>query len=153
MRYSSASIDHAGRLRIVQASGFVVYAPKSPDQVGFDSPALSPDGQTAGWLESYKEPQPPGSNQEWRRLDGYLDLYRDGHVTHRFPTQGTAYTWEFSQSGAEVIYATGSPHGGATMCERRDVKSGKLLDRWAVEDHTPLPAWARGLANQVRQVP
>ena len=153
VRYKSASIDLAGRLRIVQANGPVIDAPKSPDQEGFGSPAVSPDGQTVGWLESYKDPQPAGSNQDWRRVNGYLDLFRQGRVTHRFLTAGTVYAWRFWEGGTQVIYAAGGLHGGATVCERRDVKSGKLLERWGVEDHTPLPAWASSFADQLQQAP
>ncbi len=149
VRYKFVSIDPVGRLRIVQASGSVIFAPKSVGQKGFDSPAVSPDGQTVGWLEKYSD----GSNQEWRFVDGCLDLYRDGRITHRIPTEQPYYDWRFWQGGAQVVYATGGEHGGATMCERRDVKSGKLLEQWTIEDHTPLPAWALGFASELRKAP
>ena len=74
-------------------------------------------------------------------------------MLHRFSTVQTYYGWRFWQGGAQVVYATGAVYGGANLCERRDVRSGKLLERWAVEDHTPLPAWAQGFANQLQQVP
>jgi hypothetical protein len=52
-RYLGASVDKAGKLRIVGSDKKTIVIPKEPEQVGFDEIAISKDGQAIGWLETY----------------------------------------------------------------------------------------------------
>ena len=51
--YLKASIDQAGKLRIVTKDGREIVPEKEAGEVGFDKAAISPDGRSVGWVALY----------------------------------------------------------------------------------------------------
>ena len=130
--YTSVSVDGRAQLHIFTSTGGEMQPKKSPDQTGFDSPLISPDRHTVGWLVLYDS------------IAGKLVLYRDGRVLHTFDTDQVFWDWQFQENGTRVAYSTGPTHGGAAECVLRDVDSGRIVARWTVGTGTP-PGWARDL--------
>ena len=140
--YSSATVDSNGQLRIVPKSGKEILPAKITGQQAFDSPAISPDGRTVGWLALY-----PFENTQ---LAGTLVIYRAGRVLHTFTAAQVFWDWQFREGGKLVAYSTGPTHGGAAECVLAEVDSGKIVERWAVppspEGHeAEPPLWAQTL--------
>src|SRR3989442_9800504 len=52
-RYTEASVDEAGTLRIITGGGRAIVLPREPEQVDFAQVAISPDGRSVGWLARY----------------------------------------------------------------------------------------------------
>jgi hypothetical protein len=146
--YTSATVDSAGQLHIVLNSGKEILPAKLKGQVAFDSPALSPDGRTVGWLALY--PDPTVTYYKGATLAGALVIYRAGRVLHTFTAAQVFWDWQFQDGGKLVAYSTGPTHGGAAECVLADVDSGKIVERWAVppgpegQEAEP-PVWARTL--------
>jgi hypothetical protein len=112
--YKSVSIDQSGALHILLDSGKEVLAPKDKDQAGFDSPQISSDGKTVGWLALFPFPRPDPSDYDPGPIAGSLVLYRDGRILHTFETEQIFWVWHFLRGGSQVAYSTGPTHGGAT---------------------------------------
>lgn len=142
--YKSTFIDQSGRLHILVASNRDILAPMQKEQVGFETPSLSPDGKTVGWLELYPFPRPDPADYDPGPIPGFLTLYRDGRILHRYGTVQVFWDWHFWRGGSEVAYSVGPTHGGATEVLLRDVTSGKVLARWIPTEADP-PDWAKGL--------
>lgn len=138
--YRSATVDANGQLHIVLDSGREILAPKLKAQIAFDSPMLSPDRRTIGWLALYPEPYSAG-----KTLAGNLVLYRGGAIFRRFDTGQVFWDWQFQDGGKRVAYSTGPTHGGAAECFLRDVDTGKILDKWDVKGGKAAPEWAASL--------
>lgn len=136
--YRSVSVDQSGQLHIVLDSGKELVPPKEKDSTGFDAAAISPDRRTVGWLVMYPNPTVPNGSQ----LPGRLVLFRGGRVLHTFSTEQTFWDWQFQDGGKLVAYSTGPTHGGAAECVRRDVDSGKVVDRRDVRGGKDAPEWA-----------
>jgi hypothetical protein len=139
--YRSVSIDRSGQLHIVLASGKEIQPPKLRYQDGFDTPLISPDHRTVGWLATYTNPGNPRGSQ----IPGKLVLYRAGRNLRSFDTESTIWGWEFQDGGKRVAYSTGPTHGGATECVLRDVDSGSIVARYDIHSGAEQPAWARNL--------
>jgi hypothetical protein len=139
--YKSTSIDPSGQLHIELASGKQIQAPKLRDQDGFDTPLISPDHHTVGWLATYQNP----SNRRGARFAGKLVLYRGARILRTFDTEQTFWGWEFQDGGKHVAYSTGPTHGGAAECVLRDVDSGRVIARFDIHSGAEQPAWARTL--------
>lgn len=142
--YKSTSIDEGGSLHLFLASGQDVLAPKENGQVGFETPSISSDGKTIGWLELYPFPRINNKSYDPGPVSGVLILYRNRHIIQRFKTEQVIWGWHFWHGGNEVAYSSGPTHGGATQALLLDVTSGKVLARWIAADAHP-PDWAKGL--------
>jgi len=141
--YSSVSVDQSGQLHIVLDSGREILPQKTPGQVSFDNPMISPDGRTVGWLVMY--PDPTITYYQGAQIPGKLVIYRAGHILHTFTTEQVFWDWQFQDGGKRVAYSTGPTHGGAAQCVLRDVDSGRTLDRWWVKQGSEPPVWAQTL--------
>ena len=140
LEYRSVSVDQAGQLHVVPGTGKEILPAKLPHQVAFDSPRISPDRRTVGWLVLYSHSNNPGA-----QFAGKLVLYRAGRVLHRISTEQTFWDWQFQDGGKRVAYSTGPTHGGAAECVLRDVDSGRVVARFSVRSGGEPPAWARSL--------
>lgn len=141
--YRVASVDASGQLHITLEDGRQVLAPKLHDQVAFESPLISPDHQTVGWLVEY--PDPSYAHSQANPIAGALILYRNGRIVQKFSTGQVFWDWRFQEGGKEVVYSTGPTHGGATECVLRDVVSGRVMGSWRVTPGRQPPTWAEGL--------
>jgi hypothetical protein len=142
--YKAVTIDGKGQLVIELALGGKVKPPKLPNQIAFEDPRISPDGETVGWLADY--PFPGATNYVADPISGNLVLYRAGHIVQHFPTGQVFWSWKFADS-YKVAYCTGPTHGGAGECDLRDIASGRILARWLPDgDNANTPAWAQGLS-------
>jgi hypothetical protein len=141
--YRAVSVDGSGQLHITLEDGRQVLAPKLQDQVAFQSPLISPDHQTVGWLVEY--PDPSYAHSQANPIAGSLILYRNGRVVQKFSAGQVFWDWQFQESGKQVAYSTGPTHGGATECVLRDVVSGRVISRWAVTPGGKPPNWAEAL--------
>jgi hypothetical protein len=143
--YRAVFVDAGGQLHIVLSSGKQILPEKIEGQVSFDSPLISPDGHTVGWLIMYPYPVPPGSDWHPKPIPGGLALYRANHVIHTFTTQQAFEDWQFRDEGKNVAYATGPAHGEVGLeCVLRDVESGRIVDKWVMPDGEP-PSCTRDL--------
>jgi hypothetical protein len=139
--YKSVSIDRSGQLHIELASSKQIRPPKLRYQEGFDTPLISPDHHTVGWLAIYyPDPSNPGM-----QIAGKLVLYRAGRILRTFDAGQTFWGWEFQDGGKRVAYSTGPTHGGAAECVLRDINSGRVVARYDIHSGTEQPAWARTL--------
>ena len=141
--YRSVSVDGSGQLHIVLDSGKEVLPRKIQGQVSFDSPLVSPDRRTVGWLVMYPEEEAIG--YVGPPIPGKLVVYRAGRVLHTFSTEQVFWDWQFRDGGKQVAYSTGPTHGGAAECVLRDVESGKVVAHWWVKPGSEPPTWARNL--------
>src|ERR1700678_479228 len=142
--YTSFFINDTARLHIRLVSGQYVLAPKEKYQAGFDSPAISPDGKTIGWLQLYPFPKTDKDDYDSGPIASGLAIYRNRRIIHQFGTPQVFYDWQFRSGGSEVAYATGPTHGGASEALLCDIASGKILARWIPGTANP-PEWAKGL--------
>jgi hypothetical protein len=140
--YRSLSVDGSGQLHIVLDSGKEVLPEKTPGQISFGLPRISPDDHTAGWLEEYAD---PGYGSYIREISDTLVIYRAGRVLHRFKADQVFWDWDFRDGGKRVAYSSGLTHGGAAECVLRDVGSGRIVARWRVTSTSEAPSWAGDL--------
>ena len=141
--YRSVSVDERGQLHIVLDSGKEILPRKTRGQVSFDSPLISPDYRTVGWLVLY--PDLSFTNYASDPIPGKLILYRADRVLHTFATEQSFWDWQFQDGGKQVAYSTGPTHGGAAECLLRDVESGNIVARWRVKSGSEPPAWSQNL--------
>ena len=142
--YKSIFIDQGGRLHLVRVSGQDVLVQSQEEQVGFESPVLSSDGKTVGWLDLYPFPNFTGERDNSSPIPGVLTLYRNGHIILRFATDQAFWDWHFWRGGRDVAYSVGPTHGGAAQVLLRHVASGKVCASWVPGDGRE-PRWAKGL--------
>lgn len=142
--YRSATVDQTGQLHIITGSGEEIRPQKIHGQIAFDSPQISPDRRTVGWLVMYPAPTPDGGESTEAPIAGELAIYRDGRIIHTFTTNQIFWDWQFQHQGRRVAYSTGPTHGGAAECVLRELDSGRIVAHWRVESGAA-PAWARDL--------
>ncbi len=138
-------VDAQGQLHIVLDSGRDLLAPKIPRQAAFDSPLISPDRRTVGWLVMYPYPRTSPEDYDPGPIAGALVLYRAEKVLHQFTTEQVFWDWQFRDDGKRVAYSTGPTHGGAAECVLREVDSGRVTETWYVKKGGNAPPWAEGL--------
>ncbi|HEX5235855.1 MAG TPA: hypothetical protein VFW25_11055 [Silvibacterium sp.] len=125
-----------GLAHIVDAAGKDTAFPKEQGQVAVDSPQLSSDRQSAGWLleednccTSY--PIPTG-----------VFIYSHGKKW-RLGTGQMIYDWCFLDGGKELALSAGPVHNPEGQDLRRfDSSSGKLLQSWSGDLDAERPGWA-----------
>ena len=134
------SADGKNRIHIAHSDGRTATLAGEVGQVGIDSARISKDGQIAGWLALY--PDPDSSSP----FAGTLVLWRGGKVIRRFEADQTFWSWNYFADGAQVAYHVGPTHGAAPHCELYDIESGRLLASWDGDlDDANRPQWTSGL--------
>jgi hypothetical protein len=145
--YTSAVIDPSGQLRILTTDGREILPPKdsssfdsqgrlevpaaaanrTPDdeQVGFESPAVSPDRKTVGWLALY--PNCCTSDP----IPLYLVLYSSGKVFRLNGQSRPVFHWVFLEGGKQVGFEQETVHSGwAVHYELHDARTGRLVAKF-----------------------
>jgi len=130
-----------GLARIVDAAGKETAFPKEQGQVAVESPRLSQDSQSAGWLieddnccTSYPIPTS-------------LLVYDNGKK-HRLGTGQMIYDWCFIDSGKQIALSSGPVHNPEGQdLYRYDTKSGKQLQEWYGNLDAPRPNWAECISQ------
>jgi hypothetical protein len=135
--------DRKNQAHVVYQNGKTALVAREPGQTGIDSIQIAEDGQTAGWLALYADPD--GSSA----FAGTLVLWRSGKVMRRFQADQTFWSWAFYAHADQVAYHVGPTHGEIqSHCELHDVKSGRLLASWDGDlDDTNRPPWTKGLEH------
>ena len=134
--------DQNKQVHVVYKNGQDVTVPGERDQVGIDSVKISKDGQTAGWLVLYTDPDSSTP------FPGILVLLRDGRIAQRFDTEQTFWSWSFYADATQVAYHVGPTHGAAPHCELREIETRRLVASWDGDlDDAKRPAWAKGLEH------
>ena len=134
--FSKVYVGSDGLAHLVDATGKDTPFPKEQGQVAVDSPDISEDKQSVGWLveednccTSY--PIPTG-----------LFVLRSGKK-HRLGTGQMVYDWCFIKGGKEVALSAGPVHNpDGQDVVRFDTESGKQLQEWYGDLEAPRPAWA-----------
>ncbi len=107
--------------------------------MGIEDAQVAPDG-TAGWLVRYKV------DTVEHPVAGKLILWRAGRVIQTFKGVPSFWNWSFEAKGQQVAYRGGPLHG-MTVCELREVSSGRLIAKWDFESGSKRPPWTAGLGN------
>jgi len=117
--------------------------PGEHGQVGIDSAQIAKDGQTAGWLALYADPD--GNSP----FAGTLVVWRSGKIVRRFQSEQTFWNWAFYANAEQVAYHVGPTHGeAASHCELHAIESGRLLAPWDGDlDEPNRPPWTAGLEH------
>lgn len=133
---SRVYIGRDGLAHIVDATGKDTAFPKEKGQVAVESPQLSSDSKSAGWLieednccTSYPIPTD-------------LLVYSNGKK-YRLGTEQMIYDWCFIDTGKQVVLSSGPVHNQEGQdIYRYDIKSGKQLQEWGGDFDAPRPNWA-----------
>lgn len=134
--------DPKNHVHVVYKDGPATAVSGEPDQVGIDAVQISKDGQTAGWLALYSDPDSSTP------FAGTLVLWRSGRVVRRFEADQTFWSWDLYANATQVAYHVGPTHGEAPHCELHDIESGRLLASWDGDlDDAKRPQWTRGLEH------
>ena len=152
---SLALIESGAKLEIRDRSGSTWPAPKQDDQVGFQSPKISPGGRYAGWLALS-----PNCCTSYPIPLALLVLDSRGQL-HEFTGQQSTFGWCFERGGTAVAYKRALLHGATPeVFELRRIRDGALLRTFTVpvevstgEASMPkLPKWASCAAKDVAGV-
>ena len=147
-RYVRAVVDEAGALRILTSDGRTIVQTKEPEQVGFDEVAVSPDGQSVGWLALF-----PNCCTSYP-IPLKLMVYSAGKLRPFMGTGLPVWRWHFTGGGKQVAFSQETVHGGfGAHYELRDVGSGRRVAQWDPtigRDNRPLenqkrPKWVLDL--------
>lgn len=150
-RFVTANVDPAQEhLVITTSDGRTIEPPKIPEQVGFDHPRISADGQYAGWLALYQNcctSYPVPLTLVVLGQDGRRRLFRG---------PAAIFGWCFVPSRKAVAYRQEVLHGSSSITfELRRIADGKLLSTFVQPGemdtkepgHQRLPAWAQCAGN------
>jgi len=134
--------DQKQQVHVLLKDGKSLIVPGEHGQVGIDSVHITDDGQTAGWLVLY--PDPDNSSP----YAGTLVVWGGGRVVRRFWSDQTFWSWAFYAQGKQVAYHVGPTHGDAPHCELHEVGSGRLLASWDGDlEDANRPEWTKGLEH------
>ena len=134
--------DLKNQVHVVYKNGKDVTLAGEPDQVGIDEVKFSKDGQTAGWLALY--PDPDSSTP----LAGSIVLLRNGRIAQKFDTEQTFWSWSFYADAKQVAFHVGPTHGDAKHYELHDIDSKRLIGSWNGDlDDTKRPEWTKALEH------
>lgn len=124
-------VDRTGRETMIRPQG---------DEVGFQSPRISPDGRTAVWLTKY-----PNCCTSYP-IPRALVAYRDGKVIWQYQLELMIYEWRFANGGKKIVLSAGTVHFvQSTHMTLLDTQTGRVLQEWdGMLDEKP-PAWGAGL--------
>src|SRR5262245_7754567 len=125
-RYTKASVDEAGTLRVVTGDGRSIVLPKEPEQVDFDQIAISSDGRSVGWLARY----PNGSTSYPIPLK--LVVYSAGKLRTYTGNALPVWQWHFTAGGKQIAFEQETVHGGRGVhYELHEVVSGRLIAEYS----------------------
>jgi hypothetical protein len=136
-RYVGATVDEAGRLRILTSAGRAIVLPSEPDQVGIEAIAVAPDGRSVGWLALY------ANCCTSYPIPLKLLVYVRGALREFTGVGLPVWHWRYAARGAQVAFSQETVHGGLGIhYELRDVLSGRLVAEYTPAigpDGRPLP--------------
>jgi hypothetical protein len=136
-RYTNASVDEAGALRITTGEGRVIVFPKERGQVDYDGIAISSDGLSVGWLTRY----PNGATSYPIPLK--LVVYSGGKRRTYGGNELPVWRWRFTASGKQIAYEQETVHGGLGVhYQLREVATGRLVAEYSPKmspDNQPEP--------------
>jgi hypothetical protein len=136
-RYTGASVDEAGTLRITTGDGRVIVLPKESEQVDYDGIAISSDGLSVGWLARF--PNAATSYPIPLKLVVYSGGERRTYGGNELPV----WRWRFTAGGKQIAYEQETVHGGLGVhYELRDVATGRLVAEYSPKvgpDNQPEP--------------
>lgn len=145
--FVTATMDPAQEhLVITTADGHTIEPARIPEQVGFDHPLISADGQYAGWLALH-----PNCCTSYPVPLTLVVLGQDGQ-RHQFRGPAAIFGWCFVPSRKAVAYRQEVLHGPSDKTfELRRIADGKLLSTFVqpgeLDTKEPgnqrLPAWAQ----------
>jgi hypothetical protein len=125
-RYTKASVDEAGKLRIVTDDGRVIILPKEPEQADFDQIAIASDGRSVGWLARYDN----GATSYPIPLK--LMVYSRGKLRTYTGSGVPVWRWQFTAGGKQMTFEQETVHGGLGIhYELRDVATGRLIAEYS----------------------
>ena len=135
--------DNSNQVHVVFKNNHETAVAGENGQIGIDSVKISKDGQTAGWLALYSDPD------QGSQLAGTLNLWRNDKIVRTFQTDQTFWSWSFYADAPQVAYHVGPTHGEhASHCELHEIVSGKLLASWEGDlDDPNRPQWTKGLEH------
>lgn len=146
-KFVTANIDPAQKhLVITTSDGGTIEPPKISEQVGFDHPRISADGQYAGWLALHRNcctSYPVPLTLVVLGQDGQRQLFRG---------PAAIFGWCFVPSRKAVAYRQEVLHGPSDKTfELRRIADGKLLSTFVQPGemvtkepgNQRLPAWAQ----------
>lgn len=134
--------DQKNQAHVVYKDGKVLNVAGEPGQLGIDSVKISEDGQTAGWLILYTDPD---SSTPYA---GTLVLWRDRRIVQQFEAGQTFWSWSFYADATQVAYHVGPTHGEAPHCELHEIADGRLVASWDGDlDGAKRPDWTKGLEH------
>ncbi len=133
--------DPKNRTHVVHKNGTTSIVVGEPEQIGIDSIQIAEDGQTAGWLVLYENPD--GGSP----VAGTLILWRGGKTIRRIQVSQTFWSWGFYERGEQVAYHVGPMHGEVlSHCELHDLARGRLVASWDGDlENTNRPPWTKVL--------
>jgi hypothetical protein len=133
--------DRKNQAHIVYTSGKDVVIAAERGQIGIASIQTAGDGQIAGWLVLYADPD--GGSP----VAGTLVLWRAGKIIRRFQSDQTFWSWALYAHARQVAYHVGPTHGETvSRCELHDIESGHLVASWDGDlDDPARPPWTKGL--------
>ena len=89
--------DEKKQVHVLYKDGQNVNVAEATDEVGIDS-VISKDGQTAGWLALY--PDPDSSTA----FAGKLVILKNQAIAQAFDTEQTFWSWNFYADDKQVAY-------------------------------------------------
>jgi hypothetical protein len=146
--YVAASLaDNGSRLLITTDGGSQFAAPTFSEQVGFEQPRISSDGQSVGWLALY-----PNCCTSYPIPLKLVVLDRSRRL-HTFEGIKLAvFKWCFLSQSSSVAYMQTIVHGSNfEHFEARSISSGQLLSEYEYPNeesenaaaHIRAPSWVR----------
>ena len=134
------------RLVITKSDGHQFEAPRYAEQVEFEEPRISPDGNHVGWLAVY-----PNCCTSYPIPLGVVVLDRERRL-HSFGTELAVFAWCFVPNSTSVAYRQAVLHGSDHRhFERRNIPDGRLLNVYDsphgeikdIRGRKNLPSWVR----------
>lgn len=141
--YTEVNLSPDGaQLTITAQSGKAFQAPVLPDQVGFQSPRISPDGKNVGWLALY-----PNCCTSYP-IPMTLVVLDAARRIHQFEGIKLAtFRWCFMPDSASVVYMQTQVHGtNYQHFEKRAIADGRLEAEYEFPDDAAENAEAQKLA-------
>jgi hypothetical protein len=139
-RFESLEQVPAGaKLVFKTSSGALFRAPQLQDQVGFQDPRISPDGQYAGWLALF-----PNCCTSYPIPLTLVVLDLRGRLYEFNGIQLATFRWCFLRDSASVAFMQTQVHGtNFEHFERRAIRNGRLISQYEYPHEEPENAQAR----------
>jgi hypothetical protein len=140
-RYSRVYLDSAHQLHIITARGRRITPRRIGDQTEFDTPRISADHKSVGWLAVHPNcctTYPIPIELVVLSL-GRQHVFRGAELA--------IWKWAFSADGKRVVLEQGPVHGTHRSFELRDIRTDRKMNSFHAEsaDVKRLPVWTRVL--------